>query len=153
MGSDFIAAASSEATVYSLDDSPYTFASTPALVADVQGWINTEAENFGWILVCQAEKANFTARRFGSREDPIRPPLLRVEFVPPPRIKKVSVTGHTFELQFTAQAGQMYSVEFLDALTDSWSTLTNVPAPPAATDITVADSISGSHRFYRLRLP
>jgi translation elongation factor P/translation initiation factor 5A len=68
-------------------------------------------------------------------------------------IENASVTGQTFELQFTAQAGQAYAVEFLDERTTSWATLTNVPAPPVATNITVADSISGSQRFYRLRLP
>lgn len=153
VGSDYVAAASSEATIYSLDDSPYTFTSTPALVADVQTWINTAAENFGWILVCQAEASDFTARRFGSREDPVRPPLLRVEFVPPQRIENASVSGQTFNLQFTARSGQAYAVEFRDEFTNSWTTLTNIPAPPAATDITVTDPISGSQRFYRLRLP
>jgi hypothetical protein len=152
-GSDYVAAASSEATIYSLDDSPYTFASTAALVADVQRWVDTEAENFGWILVCQTESANFTARRFGSREDAVHPPLLQIEFVPPPKIKNASVSGQTFTLQFTAQAGQAYEVEFQDELTKSWTTLTNVPAQLAPTDITVSDPISGSQRFYRLRLP
>lgn len=152
-GSDYVAAASSEATIYSLDDSPYTFASTPALVADVQRWINSEVENFGWILVCQAELADFTARRFGSREDAVRPPLLQVEFVPPLRIKSASVTGQSFVLQFTAQAGQAYTVDWSGAFTSSWATLTNVPAPAATTEITVADSISGTQRYYRLRLP
>jgi len=152
-GSDYFTAASSEATIYSLEDSPYTFASTPALVADVQRWTETAAENFGWILVCQSELANFTARRFGSREDAVRPPLLRVEFVPPPWIKSASVIGQSFVLQFTAQAGQTYTVEWREAFTNSWTTLTNVSAPAATTEITVTDSISGAQRYYRLRLP
>jgi hypothetical protein len=152
-GSDYVAAASSEATVYSLDDSPYTFASTSALIADVQRWVDTQAENFGWILVCQTESANFTARRFGSREDAVRPPLLQVEFVPPPKIKNVSVSGQTFTLQFTAQAGQAYTVEWQEAFTSGWATLTNISAQAATTEITVADSIAGMQRYYRLRLP
>lgn len=152
-GSDYVTVASSEATVYSLEDSPYTFASTPALVADVQRWINAGTENFGWILVCRTETANFTARRFGSREDAVRPPLLRVEFVPPLRIENAWITGQSFTLQFTAQAGQAYAVEWQDEFTNNWATLTNVPPLAASTDITVADSISGTQRFYRLRLP
>jgi hypothetical protein len=152
-GNDYVAVPSSEATIYSLDDSPYTFASTPALVADVQHWIDVGSENSGWILVCKEETANFTARRFGSREDAVRPPLLRVEFVPPPRIRAISVTEQLVVFQFTAQAGQVYTVEWRDAFTNSWAKLTNVPAAAATADITVSDTISGTQRFYRLRLP
>ena len=61
------------------------------LAADVQGWVNTPATNFGWVLVGD-EVANQSARRFDSREsaanlrpalalnyNPVLPPLTRRE--------------------------------------------------------------------------
>ncbi|MCB0184110.1 MAG: DNRLRE domain-containing protein [Caldilineaceae bacterium] len=45
----------------------YTWASTPTLVAEVQGWVETPASNFGWVVVGD-ESANGTAKRFIARE-------------------------------------------------------------------------------------
>lgn len=47
----------------------YTWASTAQLIADIQGWIETPATNFGWILIGN-ESASRTAKRFDSREHP-----------------------------------------------------------------------------------
>ena len=41
---------------------------SPGLVADVQGWRNNPASNFGWILKAQAENTIYTARRLDSRQ-------------------------------------------------------------------------------------
>jgi hypothetical protein len=45
----------------------YTWASTPQLVADVQGWVNQPATNFGW-LVQGNEITLQSVKRFDSRE-------------------------------------------------------------------------------------
>jgi hypothetical protein len=83
---DYVAEASTVENIYGVGDSPYLFPSSSTLVADVQGWVNDPASNFGWMLRCQTEDINFTARRFGSREGQDVAPLLFVEFtvVPEP---------------------------------------------------------------------
>lgn len=62
----------------------YVFASTPALIADVQGWLAAPATNFGWIMIGN-EAVLETAKRFESREsgDPTRRPLLTIVYTPP----------------------------------------------------------------------
>ncbi len=57
----------------------YFWATTPALVGDVQGWINLPATNFGWQLRIDESQIAPTAKRFGSREqsdDSLRPVLI-----------------------------------------------------------------------------
>ncbi len=151
---DYVPAISAETIVYGLGDSPYTFFSTPRLVADVQAWVDDPARNFGWMLICESEEVNFTARRFASREDVGREPYLMLEYVAP-KIDLWTVSNGQFNLSFTAQPNQAYLVEFrasLAALND-WFTLTNFPAQPAFTNLVASDSVTGGQRFYRLRLP
>ena len=83
-GVDYAAARSGEQFVYGENFSPYTFASTGGLVADAQRWLDHPDQNFGWMLLTQDETANFSARRFASREDPFRAPLLEIDFTPVP---------------------------------------------------------------------
>ena len=65
LGGDFTAAASA---AQSIDGSgPYVWGSTPALVADVQGWLDTPASNHGWLLRGN-EAAGQTVKKFESRE-------------------------------------------------------------------------------------
>ena len=151
---DYTPEASSETFVYGLGDSPYTFVSTPRLVADVQTWVDNPAANFGWILISQSEELNFTARRFASREDAGREPYLVIEYVPP-KIDLPAITNGQFNFSFVVQPNQTYAVEFRPSLSplDNWSTLTNFPAQPAATNFIVSDPIIDGQRFYRLRLP
>lgn len=95
-GVDFAAAASASQTVYNSASSPYTFASTPGLVADVQAWVNDPQSNHGWMLLSEAENTTFTARRFGSREDPSNGPQLLVQYqaaVPEPATLGLLVAG------------------------------------------------------------
>jgi hypothetical protein len=92
-GIDFVADASTEEFIYGIGDSPYTFRSTPALVADAQDWLDHPDSNFGWMLLCHTEEINFTARRFGSRQDPDFGPLLFVEFTPVPEPSTFSLLG------------------------------------------------------------
>jgi hypothetical protein len=69
------------ATAVVADTGSYAWGSTPALVADVQRWLDAPAANFGWILL-GGEDAASTAKRFASREspDPSMHPRLVVEF-------------------------------------------------------------------------
>jgi hypothetical protein len=46
----------------------YTFASTPQMVADVQSWVQNTNSNFGWVMICQAEGTQRTAKRIATRE-------------------------------------------------------------------------------------
>jgi hypothetical protein len=74
-GGDFAATAS--ATTQVGDVGFYTW-SSPALLADVQAWVDAPATNFGW-LVRGDESALGTATRFDTRENPdptVRPQLL-----------------------------------------------------------------------------
>jgi hypothetical protein len=61
----------------------YTFPSTPALVADVQAWVNNPGNNFGWLLLSEAEATPRTARHFATREDALNTPRLVINFSPP----------------------------------------------------------------------
>jgi hypothetical protein len=65
-GGDFLAAASGT-TMVGLTRQAYVWDSTPAMVADVQGWLDDPANNFGWLLLGLESTAG-TARRFDSRE-------------------------------------------------------------------------------------
>jgi hypothetical protein len=77
-GGDFVAAASASQTVD--DDGIYTWTSTPALVADVQAWVDGSAGNFGWILRGD-ETTDRTARRFATHETvSSQPPTLTVTY-------------------------------------------------------------------------
>lgn len=80
-GGDFIAQTSATTTL-GAGPGDYTFISTPELVADVQGWIDTPATNFGWVLL-GAESSPQTARRIASRENGTGAPMLVVDFTPP----------------------------------------------------------------------
>lgn len=61
----------------------WTFASTPALVADVQAWVNESWTNFGWALRGN-EVTLETAKKFEARESTVaeRRPLLTVTYTP-----------------------------------------------------------------------
>ena len=79
-GGDFVAA-SSATTDVSETLGAYVWGSTAAMVADVQQWVSTPAENFGWVLLGD-ETVVSTARRFFTREavDPATQPILTVVF-------------------------------------------------------------------------
>jgi hypothetical protein len=80
-GGQFTAAASATTPVGDVAD--YTW-SSPAMVAEVQAWLDTPASNYGW-LVRGAEGAPGTAKKFDSRE--VVPsdtrPVLTVEYTIP----------------------------------------------------------------------
>jgi hypothetical protein len=65
-GGDFVATASGS-TMVGITRQAYVWDSTPAMVADVQGWLDDPASDFGWLLM-GLESTSGTARRFDSRE-------------------------------------------------------------------------------------
>lgn len=77
---DIASTPSSAVFVGSSDLTTYTFSSTVALVADIQAWVNDASVNFGWMLISEDEVSHFTARRFGSREDPSHAPVLTINY-------------------------------------------------------------------------
>jgi len=64
-GGDFFGMPSATASVAGVG--PYAWGSTAAMVADVQGWLDDPASNYGWILVGN-EAVTVTAKRFDSRD-------------------------------------------------------------------------------------
>jgi hypothetical protein len=63
----------------------YHWGTTPALAADVQGWLDHPESNFGWLLRGN-EEFDFTAKRFDTHEnpDPAVQPMLAIEYTPVP---------------------------------------------------------------------
>jgi len=75
-GGDFTATPSATASVGS-DTHDYFWGSTPALVADVQAWVDDPTANFGWILI--GDEGTPSAKRFDSRQSVA--PELRPELI------------------------------------------------------------------------
>jgi hypothetical protein len=91
-GTDFVATSSGGQSVYSVANSPYFFTSAQ-LAADVQSWLDNPGMNHGWMLLANDEGPNFTARRFGSREDGINAPQLVVQYAAVPEPSLICLTG------------------------------------------------------------
>jgi len=74
----------------------YTWASTSAMVEDVQGWLDNPAAAFGWQLIGD-ESTPFTAKRFDTRENPNQAfrPVLTIEYqvVPEPGMLALFTVG------------------------------------------------------------
>jgi hypothetical protein len=81
-GGDFAAAPSATIPLQGLGI--YTWPSTPALVADVQSWLDAPASDYGWVVV-GTETGDVSAKRFDSRESasPELRPKLRIEYTLP----------------------------------------------------------------------
>jgi hypothetical protein len=82
-GGDFQATPSATQTV-SATGGPKSWASTPLLVADVQGWITSPATNHGWIIV-GFEAGSTSAKGFATRESAFATdrPRLEITYTPP----------------------------------------------------------------------
>ena len=66
LGGDFSTSVSATTTIVS--GGPYTFSSTPTLVADLQGWHVDPTTNHGWAVLGPEDGRSQTARRILSRE-------------------------------------------------------------------------------------
>ena len=81
-GGDFDPAASASTVVSDTTATLYNW-STPAMVEDVQTWLDDPTHNFGWILVGASDAAG-SVKRFGSRNgNSSVSPQLTVVFTPP----------------------------------------------------------------------
>eukprot|EP00004_Rigifila_ramosa_P003932 TRINITY_DN1426_c0_g1_i3.p1 TRINITY_DN1426_c0_g1~~TRINITY_DN1426_c0_g1_i3.p1 ORF type:complete len:374 (-),score=103.69 TRINITY_DN1426_c0_g1_i3:23-1105(-) len=76
-GGDYVATASASLTI-SASDGPVVFPSSAGLLADIELWRGNSSANYGWILVGRETQNTVSARRFGSRNDPLAQPVLRV---------------------------------------------------------------------------
>lgn len=151
IGVDFSSTESSFQFIYGVAESPYRFENTPELTADVADWITHPQTNFGWLLLCTEEFFNFTARRWGTREDPNNPPLLELSYLVPPLLQISRTNPGPTRLQFTAWADQTYEVLYRNSLaTGVWLPLTNLVAAPTNYTAIVFDSASVTQRFYRV---
>lgn len=150
-GTDYFSEGSSFQQIEDPDHSPYRFGSTPEMVSDVQTWIRQPEQNFGWILI-GIEDLIFTARRFGSREDPDALPLLEISYTLPLNIEHVGRSENQVHFSFISQPGLSHTVEYRDSLTGDggWQTLTNVGVITEADSILVTDLITSTQRFYRV---
>ena len=85
VGGDHAATASAVLTVGSTFFSKYTWLSTPALVHDVQGWLQNPASNYGWEFINSGETDPKTYRAFFTREysDPTDHPQIRIAYIAP----------------------------------------------------------------------
>lgn len=150
---DYTATPSSLALIYSVEDSPYLFESTAALVADLQLWVDHPEANFGWMLRSVNEGPNFTARRFGSRESGLMP-LLEVEYVPPTIALGLTirrVTDGALLVLFQAEPSRAYRLEGSPTLLPlQWSLVRDFPALPQASEHQVELVAETPQRYYRL---
>ena len=80
-GGDFSDVVTATASIGGINS--YTWNSTPELVADVQSWLDSPSNNYGWILIGN-ENESSTAKRFDSKENAIESdrPLLKVIYTP-----------------------------------------------------------------------
>ena len=126
---DYFQFESASQIIYETGGSPYIHGPTTELAEDVQGWVQNPAANFGWIYICGEEGTIFTAKRFGSRENPnevLRPQLI-LDYLIPPLITRAERSGNNFLLGFQAQAGHSYVIEYCDALGGgAWQPLVNL---------------------------
>ena len=96
-GGDFAASASASQTIAGTTlNLPYTWFSTAALVADVQGWLDAPATNFGWMLKNQDEVSIQTARAFWTREaartgQSVFAPQLQITYTPVPEPSAIAI--------------------------------------------------------------
>ena len=75
-GGDFSATVSASQSVGAIGQ--YTWSSAQ-MVADVQGWLNNPATNFGWLMLGD-ESVFLTAKRFDTRES-ASPPVLAITYI------------------------------------------------------------------------
>lgn len=80
LGGDFTETVTASAEV-GLEPGPITWGPTAEMTADVQGWLDDPATNFGWIMRGN-EKDTHTAKKFASKdhEDKLIHPALVIEF-------------------------------------------------------------------------
>lgn len=152
-GVDFTAAASS--TVVWDGVGAYTFPSSPALVADVQAWMDNPAANQGWLVKSAAETGR-TGKRIVSRESPVasQRPQLTIEFTLPaadPLISSMKLNGSDAELKFRIEAGNLYELRAYDTMAaPTFQVMTNYASKFESFDAVFTEPADQASRFYQL---
>lgn len=136
---------------------PFTWASTPGLIADAQSWLDDPAANHGWMIFLDDEAEPRSARLLASREhyDELGGtngrPRLDVTYTLPLRIDSVSLLEGNLCLFFNGKAGKAYTVQHRpNADAGAWTALTNFPPRAFDGPLAVCDPITAPRRFYRL---
>lgn len=82
-GGDFAPTASASQTITGVGF--FNWGSNPALVSDVQDWLDSPASNYGWILLGDENNAS-TSLRFDSRDNPDETfrPMLMIDYTTVP---------------------------------------------------------------------
>lgn len=86
---------SGTAMIGTTNNTLYTFASQPGLVADVQSWLDSPTSNFGWILRAANESILSNSREFASSENATfsQRPTLVIDFIAVPEPGSIMLTG------------------------------------------------------------
>jgi hypothetical protein len=165
IGGDFSSTASASQSVSGIG--MYTWGPTAAMVADVQGWLNTPSNNFGWLLKGN-ESSGGTAKRFDTREngDPAARPLLTVTYDPGVAVRENPGAPLEFALmqnypnpfnpstniRFTLDASGFTLLQVCDVLGREVATLVNEVKEPGSYMLTwdASGLVSGVY-FYTLR--
>jgi hypothetical protein len=151
-GGDFVATASGSTIVAPTTGVAYVWNSTPAMVNDVQSWLDNPASNFGWLLLGDESGPN-VERIFLTREASSNPPSLVVTYTPPSppaaqlvvSVPSSATAGSPFDLTVTAvdSNGNVitgYSGTVTFSSTDAYPAV--LPA-----DYTFTSSDQGTHTF------
>jgi hypothetical protein len=96
-GGDFAGSASASAVVGTTLNGMNSWLSTPSLVSDVQGWLDSPGSNFGWLMVNADEATANTGRTFYSRNvatAAFHPQLeITYEAIPEPSAATIALAG------------------------------------------------------------
>lgn len=138
-GGDFNSTASGSTSVGT--SGAATWASTTAMVADVQSWLDKPATSFGWLLLGD-ESTTQTARAFSSKEDQTASnrPRLIVTYTPP----KAQATSTGTGCRGTGNANVVLSAKGLPTIGNSQFGLTLTGGPGGKAAIGLALSLLGS---------
>ena len=92
-GGDFSPTVSASRAISGLG--AYAFSSTASTVSDVQGWLDSPANDFGWLMASAAEASPTSIRRFANRSDVANTPTLTVQYgvVPEPATLSLGALG------------------------------------------------------------
>jgi hypothetical protein len=129
------------------------------LVADVEAWLAAPESNAGWMLISDTESRALTARRVGTRESAASVATLTLTYDvgPPPAAVPVLTrwgrVGDRFELEFRGEPGNVYEVQFREALAvpGPWQVLTNIVVKLVPSNPVVSEPLTTARvRFYRV---
>ena len=125
----------------------YTIDSTPALIDDLQHWIQNPAENHGWMLKHEDETDLQTARQFASRET-ANGAVLHIEYTagPAPELRFTSIerAGTNIVLRWSGGDSSV-KVERSIEVTGVWQEVAG------GEEGAITNNIVEFHQFYRLK--